>query len=196
MSSLSDRTTVVVAKDQVSCDLAGEAAILNLKNGVYYGLNTVGARVWNLVQEPKTFAELRDTPLIDKGFFVLSGNNQYVMQQLKNGQPQLLKAFLGWLLTATKGYAIKAVNPGGVEVWKSRGLGNCPSKWPCRSVETSTGVAGTSRRWSSAISSMTLSLQSPKRCSMTLSGAVGRCEPVQRAMRMVRQHQLLSATWR
>lgn len=65
MSSLSDQATVVVSKDQVSCDLAGEAAILNLKNGVYYGLNTVGARIWNLVQEPKTFAELRDTLLAE-----------------------------------------------------------------------------------------------------------------------------------
>lgn len=68
--------------------------------------------------------EFLDTPLLDKGFFVLAGNNQYVMQQLKAQQPQLIKAYLGWLLGATKGYAIKAVNPGGVEVWKSRGLGN------------------------------------------------------------------------
>ena len=29
---------IVVAKDQVSCDLNGEAAILNLKNGIYYGI--------------------------------------------------------------------------------------------------------------------------------------------------------------
>ena len=68
--------------------------------------------------------EFEDTPLLDKGFFVLAGNNQFVMQQLKQGQPELVKAYLGWLLNATKGYAIKAVNPGGVEVWKSRGLGN------------------------------------------------------------------------
>jgi Coenzyme PQQ synthesis protein D (PqqD) len=65
MSSLSGQATVVVSKDQVSCDLAGEAAILNLKNGVYYGLDPVGARIWNLVQEPKTFAELRDTLLAE-----------------------------------------------------------------------------------------------------------------------------------
>lgn len=68
--------------------------------------------------------EFLDTPLLDKGFFVLAGNNQYVLQQLKARQPHLIKAYLGWLLGATKGYAIKAVNPGGVEVWKSRGLGN------------------------------------------------------------------------
>lgn len=63
--SLTDQSRIVAAKDQVSCDLAGEAAILNLKDGVYYGLDTVGARLWSLVQEPKTFAELRETLLAE-----------------------------------------------------------------------------------------------------------------------------------
>ena len=60
---LTDQSRIVVTRDQVSCDLAGEAAILNLQNGVYYGLDPVGARVWNLVREPKTIAELRQTLL-------------------------------------------------------------------------------------------------------------------------------------
>jgi len=61
--TLAIESRIVVSKDQVSCDLAGEAAILNLKNSVYYGLDPVGARVWSLIQEPKTFAEIRDTLL-------------------------------------------------------------------------------------------------------------------------------------
>ena len=60
---LSERALIVVSKDQVSCDLAGEAAILNLKKGIYYGLDSVGARIWNLIQEPRTFAHVRDTLL-------------------------------------------------------------------------------------------------------------------------------------
>ena len=58
-TSISDRSVVVVAKDQVSCDLAGEAAILNVKSGVYYGLDPVGARIWNLMQEPRPVAEIQ-----------------------------------------------------------------------------------------------------------------------------------------
>ena len=54
---------VVVSQDQVSCDLSGESAILNLKAGVYYGLNEVGTRVWKLIQEPKRVSELRDAIL-------------------------------------------------------------------------------------------------------------------------------------
>jgi hypothetical protein len=59
-ATISDRSVVVATKDQVSCDLAGEAAILNIKNGVYYGLDPVGARIWNLVQEPRAVAEIQN----------------------------------------------------------------------------------------------------------------------------------------
>jgi len=56
-------STIVVSRDQVSCDLAGEAAILNLKNGVYYGLDPVGASIWNRIQHPATVASVRDALL-------------------------------------------------------------------------------------------------------------------------------------
>ena len=58
-TSISDRSVVVVTRDQVSCDLAGEAAILNIKSGVYYGLDPVGARIWTLMQEPRAVSEIQ-----------------------------------------------------------------------------------------------------------------------------------------
>ena len=51
-------TTVEVSKEQLSCDLDGEAAILNLKNGVYYSLDSVGARIWQLIQQPRKVNEV------------------------------------------------------------------------------------------------------------------------------------------
>ena len=60
MAIISERSTVVVTKDQVSADLSGEAAILNLKTSTYFGLNTVGASIWKLIQEPKKVTEIRD----------------------------------------------------------------------------------------------------------------------------------------
>lgn len=68
--------------------------------------------------------EFEDTPCLDKGFYVLMGNNHYVMQSLHDKEPEKLKAFIGWLLSSTKGFAPKLVNPGGVEVWKSHAAGN------------------------------------------------------------------------
>jgi coenzyme PQQ synthesis protein D (PqqD) len=49
---ISKTSTVVIAKDSIWCDALGEAVILNLQSGVYYGLNEVGAKIWNLIQTP------------------------------------------------------------------------------------------------------------------------------------------------
>ncbi len=63
--------------------------------------------------------EFHDTPIIDKGFLVLVGNNHYVMDQVRAKEPGRLRDYLGWLIGATGGYGAKIVNPGGVEIWKS-----------------------------------------------------------------------------
>ncbi len=68
--------------------------------------------------------EFEDTPCIDKGFYVLMGNNHYVMRAIQKNEPEQLKAFVAWLLGAAKGFACKLVNPGGVEVWKHHASGN------------------------------------------------------------------------
>lgn len=43
-------TVVRASGDQMSCDLDGEAAVLHLPSGVYFGLDEVGARIWKMVQ--------------------------------------------------------------------------------------------------------------------------------------------------
>lgn len=68
--------------------------------------------------------EFADTPCIDKGFYVLMGNNHFIMKCLQQHEPEKLKSFVAWLLGAAKGYAAKLVNPGGVEEWKTRQAGN------------------------------------------------------------------------
>src|SRR5688572_13109252 len=71
-----------------------------------------------------THEEFEDTPCIDKGFYVLMGNNHYVMNAIRDNEPERLKAFMAWLLHSAKAYAPKIVNPGGVEVWKHHASGN------------------------------------------------------------------------
>ena len=65
VSPLTDGSRITVSSNQISCDLAGEIAILNLDNGVYYGLDPVGARLWTLLQEPQTFAQVRGALLLE-----------------------------------------------------------------------------------------------------------------------------------
>src|SRR5215207_4478914 len=59
-SVVSGSSTVVAAKNQVSSDLGGEVAILDLKAGMYYGLDEVGARIWELIQEPRAVREVHN----------------------------------------------------------------------------------------------------------------------------------------
>lgn len=53
-------STVVASARQVSCKFDREAALLQLDDGIYYGLDPVGARIWELVQQQCTVAQLRD----------------------------------------------------------------------------------------------------------------------------------------
>jgi hypothetical protein len=54
MKTITNDATVMVVDNVVSCDLDGEAAILNMNDGVYYGLHPIGARIWNLIQKHST----------------------------------------------------------------------------------------------------------------------------------------------
>ena len=68
-------------------------------------------------------AELDDTPIIDSGFYVLLGNDDYLLRQIAAGETARARDYAGWLLGVTRAYAIKIVNPGGVAAWKG-GDGN------------------------------------------------------------------------
>jgi hypothetical protein len=58
VSEIRSTTVITPTQNQVSSQLADEAVILNLDSGIYYGLNEVAARIWELVQQPHSFAEL------------------------------------------------------------------------------------------------------------------------------------------
>jgi coenzyme PQQ synthesis protein D (PqqD) len=51
---------VVACEGHISCDLAGEAAVLDFKSGIYYGLDEVGASIWKLIAEPRAVGEICD----------------------------------------------------------------------------------------------------------------------------------------
>lgn len=64
-----------------------------------------------------THEELNDIPIVDKACFTLLGNNWFVMEYLSQGRIEECASYVAWILEATKGYAIKIVNPGGIEAW-------------------------------------------------------------------------------
>ena len=64
-----------------------------------------------------THEELNDTPMLDKATYPLLGDWWFVLEHLKNGSIDELARHVAWIMTSTKGYAIKIVNPGGLEAW-------------------------------------------------------------------------------
>jgi formylmethanofuran dehydrogenase subunit A len=64
-----------------------------------------------------THEELNDTPMLDKTTYPLLGDWWFVLEYLQDNMIEECAYHVAWLLKATKGYAIKIVNPGGVEAW-------------------------------------------------------------------------------
>lgn len=82
------------------------------------GYTTVFDAAVAAISARDTHAQLDDTPLVDAGFFVLMGNDLYLLRQIAGGERDRARDYAAWLLGATGAYAIKVVNPGGVELWK------------------------------------------------------------------------------
>ncbi len=64
-----------------------------------------------------THEELNDIPMLDKATFPLIGDWWFVLEYLKNGDIEGCARHVAWMIGTTKGYAIKIVNPGGLESW-------------------------------------------------------------------------------
>lgn len=70
-----------------------------------------------------THEELDDIPIIDKAAFVLVDSNWLALDLVADGLRELLAAYLAWILSATKTYALKLVDPGSDVTWILTGRG-------------------------------------------------------------------------
>lgn len=63
--------------------------------------------------------EMADTPMIDKGAYVLLGNDDFFLRALKQKRdPKFIRDYVAWTLCAAQALAIKVVNPGGINAFK------------------------------------------------------------------------------
>ncbi len=67
-----------------------------------------------------TLEEFHDTPIIDKGFYVLLGNNVFLQDLIKEKRLEEFQQAIAWWVNATKAYTVKLVNPGSDELWKGK----------------------------------------------------------------------------
>jgi hypothetical protein len=56
--AFSASTTFVMAKEVLASELGSEFVILNLADGIYYGLDDAGAEIWRLLATPVTVDEI------------------------------------------------------------------------------------------------------------------------------------------
>ena len=61
--ALSPQSTVRICEDILFNNLQGEVVILNPKSGIYFGLDPVGSRAWQLIQEQGRLGPVRDAML-------------------------------------------------------------------------------------------------------------------------------------
>jgi hypothetical protein len=59
----SEHDRVSASKDAVACEFGNGLALLDMRSNIYYSLNSVGAYIWELIQEPKPIAEIRSAVL-------------------------------------------------------------------------------------------------------------------------------------
>jgi formylmethanofuran dehydrogenase subunit A len=63
--------------------------------------------------------EMGDTPIVDKGAYVLLGNDDLLLRMLSTGaDPAAVRDYIAWTLDAAQAMAIKVVTPGGINAFK------------------------------------------------------------------------------
>jgi len=66
--------------------------------------------------------EMTDVPILDKGAYVMLGNDEFLLQRLASGASQdEINDYVGWMIGATAARAVKVVNPGGISAFKFNG---------------------------------------------------------------------------
>jgi formylmethanofuran dehydrogenase subunit A len=90
-------------------------ALLGYTTALDAAVPLVGARHAHL--------ELHDTPFLDKGFYVVLGNDAFLLEALGaghgHGDDEQARQTVAWAVSAARAYGVKVVNPGGVFAWKT-----------------------------------------------------------------------------
>lgn len=55
---VNENTTVAQTMDLVAAEMDGETVMMNIESGKYFGLDTIGSRIWELIDSPRMVAEV------------------------------------------------------------------------------------------------------------------------------------------
>jgi formylmethanofuran dehydrogenase subunit A len=104
---------------------SGEATMTSFATGYRYaemGYTAAFEPAMVPVNARQTHIELCDLPIVDKGTYVMLGNDDYFLRALAAGKSQKhLNDYIAWVINATQALAVKIVNPGGINAFKFNG---------------------------------------------------------------------------
>lgn len=49
------------SENQVSAEINGETVMMSVEQGSYFGLDAIGSRIWNLMEQPISLQDMIDT---------------------------------------------------------------------------------------------------------------------------------------
>ncbi len=58
MTGITMDTTISQTKDIVASDIDGEVVMMSIEDGAYYGIDSVGSRIWELIETPRRVSDL------------------------------------------------------------------------------------------------------------------------------------------
>lgn len=61
--SLNPETVITRHPDMLSAEIGGEAVMMSIEKGAYFGLNPVATRIWDLIETPRSVQALIATIL-------------------------------------------------------------------------------------------------------------------------------------
>ncbi len=116
-----DHRQIVIPRTPITRSGTGHTVPSTFATGYHFtemGYTTVMEAAGPPLAARHVHEELNDIPIVDKAFFVMMGNNYFVMKFIAEGDFSKLKDYVAWLLETTGGYVIKLINPAGVDRWK------------------------------------------------------------------------------
>jgi len=112
----------LVARTGLTRASAGHAAPGTLATGYRYaemGYTACFEPAVLPVNARQAHLEMGDTPMVDKGGYIMLGSDDFLLRLMAANEDQrLINDYVAWMLNATHGIGIKVVNPGGISAFK------------------------------------------------------------------------------
>ncbi len=111
-----------VRKTSITRSGCGHAAPSTLTTGYRYtemGYTACFEPAMLPINARQAHMEMADTPIVDKGAYVLLGNDDYFLRMLAGRKDQAaISDYVAWTIQASQALGIKVVNPGGISAFK------------------------------------------------------------------------------